>query len=156
MYKDGPIFRLKWMDKRPVSVLSTIHDDSTTQEGTRITQKPTVIVQYNTYMGGVDLADQLVTYYGYPHVSRKWWKQVFYHLFDTTLVNAYILYCQCTPNRLSRMDFRLRVAHGLIAGNIDTSPRPVQVSDTPLCLIGCHFLIPGQKRDCKVCSKRSA
>ena len=28
-------------------------------------QKPVMVEQYNTYMGGVDKSDQLLSYYGY-------------------------------------------------------------------------------------------
>ena len=99
-YSDLPITGIKWMDKRPVSLLSTIHDDSVTRRsrfssrGIEMVQKPVMIQEYNKYMGGVDKADQLVTYYGFPHTSKKWWKRVFFHLLDTTIVNAYIMYNQ--------------------------------------------------------------
>ena len=67
-------------------------------------------------MGGVDKADQLVTFYGYPF-SKKWWKRICFHLLDTTLVNAYILYFQCTPknDRLSHIDFQIVVARSLLS-----------------------------------------
>ena len=42
--------------------------------GVEVVRKPAVIEEYNRHMGGVDRADQLVTYYGYPHFS-KWWKE---------------------------------------------------------------------------------
>lgn len=60
------VLALKWMDKRPVTILSTIHDDSTTtrRRRTRLSStgleviKPTAIVEYNTHMGGVDKLDR--------------------------------------------------------------------------------------------------
>ena len=88
------------MDKRVVAALSTIDDDpvveiqrrtSACREGIETIQKPTIIHNYNTYMGGVEKADQLVTYYVFPHFSKKWWKQIFFHMLDTTLVNANII-----------------------------------------------------------------
>ena len=96
------------MDKRPVAVLSTIHDDSMLEKrrrtkscdgGVEVVRKPTVIEEYNSHMGGVDRADQLITYYGYPHHSKKWWKRVFFHLLDTALVNSYILYTQSNSSK---------------------------------------------------------
>ena len=66
---------------KAVIVLSTIHDDTMctvsqhnrhATRGTESVQKPTMIAQYNQYMGGVDKADQLVTYYGFSHYSKKW------------------------------------------------------------------------------------
>ena len=111
-----------------------------------------MIEQYNKFMGGVDKADQLVTYYGFYHVSKKWWKRVFFHLLDISLVNAYLLYCSVTPSkqRLSHMDFRLAVASGLIE-NTDSTPSPVAVqvdaASTPMRLVGHdHFPEPGEDK----------
>lgn len=102
-----------------------------------------MIDQYNKYMGGVDRADQLITYYGFHHFSKKWWKRVFFHLLDVSFMNAYLVYCSVTAGtqRLSHMDFRL-------------APN---ASHVPRCLLGRdHFPEPGKKRDCKVCSSRKS
>jgi len=82
-FADGELTGVKWMDKRIVTVLSTVHDSSMTTihrsnrhapGGVEMIQKPSMINQYNKHMGGVDKADQLVTYYGFYHCSKKWWK----------------------------------------------------------------------------------
>jgi len=74
---------LKWMDKRPVLMLSTIHDTSLVAKrrrsrlargGTEEVQKPKMVDEYNQYMGGVDKSDQLLSYYGFPHRTIKWWR----------------------------------------------------------------------------------
>ena len=63
----------------------------------------------------MDKSDQLVTYYGFYHHSKKWWKQGFFHLADVSLVNAYLTYCKVTTGRrLTHMEFRLEMAEGLI------------------------------------------
>ena len=166
-YKDGCVLGLKWMDKCPVAVLSTIHDftmvdkqrrTQSSEEGVEVIQKPKMIEEYNKYMGGVDKADQLVTYYGYPHFSKKWWKRVCFHLLDTTLVNAYILYSQSTPknDRLSHMDFQIEVARSLLSQSSQGRSVTPSASHTPLRLTGRHFPIPSMKRDCKVCSRRKS
>ena len=60
-------------DKREVALLSTFHDDSmidkrrrtrATEGGIETISKPKAI---DDYMGGVDLSDQLLQYYGYCH-----------------------------------------------------------------------------------------
>ena len=164
-FQDGGV---KWMDKRPVTVLSTIHDTSMSSisrrsrqapGGIENIQKPTIIAEYNLFMGGVDKADQLVTYYGFSHYSKKWWKRAFFHLLDTTIVNSYLVYCSTVSSqRLSHVDFKLAVAQGLI--EMSEFPQPVRPQDaahTPAHLIGRdHFPEPGGKRDCKVCSRREA
>lgn len=55
-------------------------------------EKPQGVDEYNKHMGGVHKAGQLVQYYGYNHFSKKWWKRVFFHMLDVTLVTAYIIY----------------------------------------------------------------
>ena len=73
---------LKWQDKWPVVVLSTIHDDSwvTKHRWTKLVavgieenEKPTMVEKYNMYMGGMDKGDQLISYYGFSHRTVKWW-----------------------------------------------------------------------------------
>ena len=169
-YQDGNILGLKWKDKRYVSVLSTLHDDSMVSKqrctrqatgGVEIVQKPAVIEDYNRYMGGVDKSDQLVTYYGFRR-SKKWWNLPFIHLIELAMVNAYALYCYNTPKneRLTHLGFRLAVATSLlsIAQPIPAPrylPSPA-AANVPLRLMGHHFPEPaGGRPDCKVCSDRA-
>ena len=65
---------VQWHDKRVISVLSTLHDDSLVtverrsrqvQGGRQQVEKPEAIVEHNRYMGGLDRGDQLLSYYGY-------------------------------------------------------------------------------------------
>ena len=74
-YEDGPITGVKWTDKQAVTAISTIHTEemSTVSRSRKVSggvetiQKPTMIDQYNKFMGGVDKSDQSVTYYGFYH-----------------------------------------------------------------------------------------
>ena len=165
----GQLVGIKWMDKRAVTVLSTIHGTSTTPTtrrnrqcsgGVETVQTPVMMERYRKFMGGVDKADQLVTYYEFYHVSKKWWKRVIFHLLDISLVNAYLLYCSVVPSkhRFSHMDFRLAVVSGLIENTnwtLSLVAVLVDAASTPMRLVGCdHFPEPGKTRDCWVCSKR--
>ena len=60
--------------------------------------------------------DQLLLYYGFSHRSVKWWKRVFFHLLDLTLMNAHILFKAATGSRMSQLDFRSTVATSLLQG----------------------------------------
>lgn len=168
-FKNGPLMGLKWMDKRQVAMLSTIHDDATINkrrrtrratDGVEVIKKPKVIEEYNSYMGGVDKADQLITYYGFSHRTSKWYKRTFFHLFEVSIVNAYILYCLTVPTkqRLSHLDFRLAIASHLLSSFLPSTPtRNAHITNTsPLRLTGRHFLALHDKAhpDCKVCSAR--
>ena len=97
---DSSMLALKWVDKRAVTMLSTIHDDSfvtkrrsrTAQDGQEDILKPLMVEEYNKNMGGVDTGDQLESYYGFTHRTVKWWRRLFFHLIDVAILNAYILY----------------------------------------------------------------
>ena len=75
-----------------------------------------MIEQYNTYMGGVDKADQLLSYYGFNHRAIKWWKRTLFHLLDLAIVNSYILYkLSSDPSRQpSHQQFRIQLAKELL------------------------------------------
>ena len=167
-FQDGQLTGVRWMDKHPVAVLSTIHDDSTSRvtrrsrtapEGVETVLKPTMITDYTNFIGGVDVADQLVTYYGFTHYSKKWWKRAFFHLLEVCMVNAYILHCSSSPQKsLSHVDFILAVARQLLekSGHMFMSPTQ-SLLDQPQRLVGRnHFPEPsGEKKDCCVCSSRT-
>ncbi len=66
-------------------MLSTFHSDSmidkrrrsrTVPGGIETIKKPHMVEDYNKHMGGVDMSDQFVLYYGYAHRNNKWWKSV--------------------------------------------------------------------------------
>jgi len=40
----------------------------------------------------VDNMDQEISYFKFPHKSNKWWKPVFFHLFEIVLNNSRIWY----------------------------------------------------------------
>ena len=98
----------------------------------------------------VDKLDQLVTYYGFYHHSKKWWKRVFFHLVDVSLVNAYLTYCKVTTGRqLTNMKFRLDEVKGLIEksdGAAHALPEtPGDAMHLPLHLVGRdHCPEPGK------------
>ena len=81
---------------------------------------PSSIVAYNKFMGGVDRGDQLRSYYHVRLKSRKFYKYVFWFLFDVVVTNAYILshYTITTnPGPISKQslkNFRLKLASQLI------------------------------------------
>lgn len=131
---DESVTALKWMDKRPVVMLSSIHDSSMVAKrrrsrlapgGTDEVMKPKMIEEYNNKMGGVDKSDQLLSYYGFPHRTVKWWKRAFYHLVDLAIVQAYTLYRQSSQagRHLSHQQFRIQLAKELLhsAGEVAMS-----------------------------------
>ena len=139
--------------------------------GLETIEKPECIIDYNKWMGGVDLYDQLCCYYLFDHRTWKWWRRLFFHLFNTAIVNAYILYIESTQasRKLSHADFRIQLAKQLLqeAGEPipETPPEPSSQSEavpSSLRFSGRHFpeKVPptasgrlGQL-ECVVCSKK--
>uniref|UniRef100_A0A0B7B5W3 PiggyBac transposable element-derived protein domain-containing protein n=1 Tax=Arion vulgaris TaxID=1028688 RepID=A0A0B7B5W3_9EUPU len=61
--------------------------------------KPFVIDCYNQSMNGCDKADQNIAYYcNFERRSKKWWKKIFFWLFEIAQYNSFILY------KLSHLD----------------------------------------------------
>lgn len=87
------------------------------KDGTRISVPcPEAIIIYNRYMGGVDRGDQVRGYYNCKVKSRKFYKYIFYFLFDVSITNAFILYknFRSSPTFNTIKKFRLQLARELI------------------------------------------
>ena len=82
---DSSMMVLKWMDKRPVVMLSTIHDNSFVSKkwrsrsalnGQEDIMKPLVVEEYNKNMGGVDtgqchnITNTMYVYYTRGRVTK--------------------------------------------------------------------------------------
>ena len=74
------------------------------------------IIIYNRYMGGVDRGDKLRGYYNCKVKSRKFYKYIFYFLFDVSITNAFILYknFRSSPTFNTIKKFRLQLVSELI------------------------------------------
>ena len=94
----GNICASSWMDRDVVTVMSTTSQpESSTvlrrqKDGTRISVPcPTSIVDYNTFMGGVDRGDQVRGYYSCRTKCKNFYKYNFHFLLDVAITNAFIL-----------------------------------------------------------------
>ena len=81
---------------------------------------PKAFVDYNAQMG-VDLADQLRSYYERDLRSKRWWLRLFYALVETNLVNSYVCYNEMIESgaingvhaELTLLDYKRSVTRGL-------------------------------------------
>ena len=94
---------LQWKDNKLVTVMSTIHaahDAGHTMRrvkengrfSRKIVRQPKAVPDYNQYMNGVDRSDQLISRYHVLRKTIKWWKTLFFHMIDISVVNSYILF----------------------------------------------------------------
>ena len=92
----GPVLCFKWNEKLDVRMLSTIHEACMVKTGKNDAQgnkivKPESVYHYCKKMGGIDLNDQLLTYYSFLRKSAKWSRKLIIHMFNMVVLNAYIL-----------------------------------------------------------------
>lgn len=117
-----------WKDNKIVTMVSTFVGEMLKSQVGRYDKSnkryvnidwPSIVGEYNRYMGGVDLIDSIMGYYKILIRSKRWQVRVFYHLLDLTMANAWLLYRQVkssTQNfekKMTSADFRLEVAETL-------------------------------------------
>ena len=86
-------------------MLSTIHkgsdsvwcrrrckDPRTGRFSIKVLKQPKAIQDYNRNMKGVDQSDQLIRSYSVLRKVKKYWKVLFFHLIDVSIVNAFVLW----------------------------------------------------------------
>ena len=105
--RSGSLLAMAWQDTKRVTMLTTIHNNSTILKKTRTRHNskgfykkeiPFCVNQYNQYMCGVDISDLRFKVYLNPHRSAKPFKRVFDALLSVSVINAHIIYCQVKKN----------------------------------------------------------
>ncbi|KAG8174874.1 hypothetical protein JTE90_020606 [Oedothorax gibbosus] len=148
-FQKGKICAMKFMDKKPISILSTVHNTKIVEhqkkrktndgraERVPPQKKPQAIVDYNFTMGGVDKADQCLSYY--PTVrnqQKKYYLKIFRHILNQCVWNCFVLYKK-NKGTLSHLDFRLELVTELIKTYGDTKVSSHSASGDRLT--GRHF-----------------
>jgi hypothetical protein len=55
---------------------------------------PSVIKQYNEYMGGFDKFDQMIKYYPIKRKTRRWVNRLNCHVMQLLVHNAFVIYSE--------------------------------------------------------------
>ncbi|KAK6177150.1 hypothetical protein SNE40_015310 [Patella caerulea] len=172
MATDRDIIFCRWKDKRDVYLVSSNNDGSDTEKPrTRhrqdeMIQIPTMVVDYNKNMGGVDHLDQYRSYYNLGRAGKKWWKYLVFALLNIAVVNAYILwYSSRMPlpknkRKWSLKTFKLRIVHQL-ADNFSSRKRKCSWEGREVQKVIERNIMPGhdlvrfdgRKRACQWCLK---
>ena len=118
---------------------------------------PVAIIDYNNYMGGVDLIDQHLSYYSLTtRRTFKWWKKIFWRFVDISIVNSWIIFRQNFPDTSikSHREFRIKLAEELVQPLLDLRANPVNLVGEKR-LVEKHFAYKSPKRGrCSVCSHK--
>lgn len=108
----------KWHDKRDVLTLSTKHTGEMITMRTRRnaeTEKPDVVIDYNTCKAFIDLSDQIKAYSSALRKGIKWYRKIAVELLlGAAMVNAFILFKIVTGQKMSITTFREAVATDLL------------------------------------------
>ena len=143
---------IRWMDNKPVHMLSTIHTGSLsdTSKIDRATnepiQKPDAVQDYNINMRLVDKSDMQIGEIECVRKTVKWYKKVFLHLLDICMLNAYNIYRVHRKNDSTRATSLREFSHRVIAQILaiygspkdksflsrTPTPTPLQVPDSPV------------------------
>lgn len=173
--EESQLLAVKYHDKRDVHMLSTIHEATMAvlskrdRNNNEFVAKPACIVDYVSKMGGVDLSDQINQYDSCLRKTTKWYKKLFFHLFNLCIVNSYLLYKKFSEKKLNSHDFKIALARSLIEEAPD-APKPNKsrgrkhTGDKAARLTERHFpenipAKPGAKRlkpcrDCYACNPK--
>ena len=125
--KKGETMPLEWspimlkMDKRPVTMLSTIHEAAEVVTKRKcngeILFKPIIVHCYNNCMNSVDKTDHLLSSY-VALKGNKWYRKLFLHIFNMILLNSYILNHIYGEKILSHAEYREYMASHLITTSL--------------------------------------
>ncbi|MEM6686592.1 MAG: transposase [Bacteroidota bacterium] len=127
--KNSGIMLMRWFDNKTVQLASTYCSSKDIGTVKRWDAKskshiqvpcPEIVREYNSAMGGVDLADMLIALYRSPMKTKRWYLKVIIHAVDMCKVNAWILYRRYADqlhipkkNQLPLLAFSSKVAAGL-------------------------------------------
>lgn len=146
-------------------MMTTIHNDTLVEVQRRRgpVVKPECVHDYNLYMGGVDLNDQMLQPYLSTRKSNYWYKKVAFHLFHMAMFNSFVCYQKSPENQpITYLKYIENIVTALI---YQQGPAPGSIrSDSVSRLHEQHFpyTIPpaesGRRRQkkCRVCSSRGA
>lgn len=115
--------------KKAVLLLSTMHHDDNVEGDKR---KPEIIHFYNKTKGGVDTNDQMCASYNVGRRTKRWPMVIFFHLFNITGINSYVIYKSKIDSNISRRVFLKRLAVDLVKpyqisrASLPTLPRPLK------------------------------
>lgn len=112
---------IKWVDKRPVYMISTCrrHDVTIKDTGKRRKvsgeeiKKPECVLTYNDSKKGIDFSDQMSSYYTPLKKGLKWFRKVMMEMmFGTALVNSWVVYNWEKEKKMSKKEFCESVIEG--------------------------------------------
>ncbi|CAK6972410.1 piggyBac transposable element-derived protein 3-like [Scomber scombrus] len=178
---DANLAVVKWADNKTVTLVSSCASVIPVGQVRRYSKEekkkisvpcPKIVSEYNTHMGGVDLADMMIALYRTPAKSHRWYLALFWQMVDIAVNNAWLLHRHDAAPLGQKHNclkaFRLDVAKGHYPekqkrgcpskGNEDnTPPRIIKQPKVPRPVDDMrydgidHFPIVSVKGRCRMC-----
>ena len=120
---------IRWFDNGLVQLLSNYIGNDLTAQARRWSKKegrfinidrPAMVTEYNSNMGGVDLCDMLMSMYRIRHRSTKYYMHIVFYCIGAAVVNGWLLYRRQmtqknvpSKNQMSLLAFQSEIAVGL-------------------------------------------
>jgi hypothetical protein len=112
---------LQWMDRKPVTILSTCHYHVGMTNMGKINRKtnmpvikPKVVIDYNNSMNAVDKQDQQPSSFPVMRKYAKGYRLVFFYVIDVAIFNSYELQKKITGKKQHFTEFRIQLAEMMI------------------------------------------
>lgn len=92
---------VRWNDNKIVTFISSFVASEPVEKIVRYSKEekkkvevecPQIVRQYNKHMGGVDLADMLVSLYKTPFKTKRWYMVIFAQMLDICINNAWLVH----------------------------------------------------------------
>jgi Transposase IS4 len=98
-----------------------------TSEGVKCIERPKVIGMYNTYMGGVDVADMRRMHCNSMLMGQnQWWLKLFFYLLDVSVENAYVLYnIAMDKKEINLVEFKEQLVMSMVGHKIQDVPTEI-------------------------------
>lgn len=128
--KDEKVVVVKWQDNKCVHLASNFVGIGDTDSAKRWDKKskkyvevsrPEIVTVYNNGMGGVDLLDQLISYYRVFIRSKEWALRIIFHFVDFAVCSSWIEYRRDqikanVPKKhiMDLLKFRMELTYALI------------------------------------------
>ncbi|XP_015922720.2 piggyBac transposable element-derived protein 4-like [Parasteatoda tepidariorum] len=160
----------KWKDRKEINYISTEFPNKMqeviTRHGTMRT-KPVAIINYNKNMSGIDLQDQILSYYPCKREALRWYTKIFIHTLMMSLLNARVLYNKYSNQKsMTLYDFREKIIETYlpeITSDVQTTQKGCENQDQhkltkiekakPRCLSNGKTVNATSRKDCRNCYK---
>ena len=107
---------LVWRDANLVSMISTYHNLQIGKQDkyNRLTYKPSIVLDYNRSMGGVDRKDQFLSAQPMERLrNRIWYKKLFRRLYNAAIFNCFVIFSSL-HQKISHRQVRTVLAEDLL------------------------------------------